>query len=91
MLTSLRTEPVPIAFKTRHTHTSKVAKFTPKPIFDNWISDTPESLYKVLTSDLKNIDLVNIANGDKKDALVIERHLIERFFEIKEIYHYLQG
>lgn len=91
MLSTFRNEPIPIAYKERHTTTVIKKKYTAKPVFRQWIADTPESLQKAMSYDLKYIDIIGIVNKDKQDAQELIRAFNDRYAALKEIYNYLQG
>ena len=89
MLSSFRNEPIPIAYKERHTTTVVTKKYKAKQVFRGWISDTPESLQKAMSYDLKYIDIQGIVRNDEQDASQLLKHFSERYSVLKEIYHYL--
>ena len=89
MLSTFRSDTIPLAYKTRHTTVQEVAKFKPRKVFAEWGEDTRESLKQACDYDLRFINLLEIVNDDQKDAKRITDLLQDNYGEIKEIYHYL--
>ena len=91
MLSNFRQDPIPVAFKPRHTTQVTTRQYKPKPVFQGWKEDTMESLRIAMELDLKNIQLIEIVDEDKKEAPKLISKLGENYAPIKDIYHYLQG
>ena len=91
MLSTFRADPIPQAFKERHTSTVTKKLFKPKPVFSAWKEDTYESLRIAMELDLKNISMLEIVSDDKQDATRLVAYLGENYGAIKDIYHFLQG
>jgi len=73
MLAGLRSDPIPVAFKDRHTKTVSRSMYKPKPVFDRWKTDDPEILKKAFDYDSKLIPATNITNDDTVDASTLLR------------------
>ena len=57
MLSNFRSEDIPQAYKERHTRTVSKALYKPKPVFKDWLEDTPESLKRSFDYDVSHIQV----------------------------------
>jgi len=91
MLAGLRNDDIPVAYKERHTKTVKKDLFKPKPVFDRWKQDDPESLKRAFDNDMKHVNVKDITRNDAIEANALLRVAGSRFGELKEIFHYMQS
>ena len=75
----------------RHTRTVARGAYKPKPVFNSWTLDTPESLSRAIAYDTSLMKVQSVAEDDPKELNGLLRVLNYNYAEIKEIYHYLQG
>ena len=90
MLAGLRNDPIPQAFKERHTKTLSRALFKPKRVFERWMSDDPEILQKAYQHDVKLIPANEITLMDQLDAKTLLQAMQLKYSDLKEVFHYLQ-
>ena len=90
MLAGLRNDPIPQAFKERHTKTVSRHMFKPKRVFERWMSDDPEILQKSYQHDVKLIPANEITLMDQMDAKTLLQAMQMKYSDLKEVFHYLQ-
>ena len=90
MLAGLRNDPIPWAYKEKHTKTVKKDMFKPKPVFAQWKQDDPEILRKSYQHDVNLIDANYLTNENVMDTKTLLKAVELRYSDLKEVFIYLQ-
>lgn len=67
MLAGLRNDEVPLAFKEKNIRKVERAMYKPKPVFERWKKDDPDSIRRCFDNDFKLIPTIEITNGSRED------------------------
>ena len=90
MLATLREEEVPLYYNPRHVKKTLVEKHNERPVFDRWITDTPEIISQMFNHDKNKWNLKNVCATAHEYSRISEL-VVTNYSLLTDVYHYLQS
>ena len=91
MLAGFRTDEVPVYFKQRQVNKVQYDFYKPKPVFKNFVRDTPEIMAACMSNDSKCLNIQKICEYREEEERVIVKQIAINYQLIKDIYTLLQS